>query len=173
MLQQGLAGKGNGSGDRDLSFTEASGKRVLFQDLGPAPATGAIELHHVATAILILELIDAVLVTVELDKAGVDAQAAEIDGIHDEIGIEVGIVETHVIHHRKGALLRPILSPLSAVAVHGGAPCRHNLLINLLGWRKVPLLSSGAAPSRLSTNWTSRVGRFRLKGSTARLTGRV
>jgi hypothetical protein len=120
MLQQGLAGKGNGSGDRDLSFTEASGKRVLFQDLGPAPATGAVELHHVATAILILELIDAVLVTVELDKAGVDAQAAEIDGIHDEIGIEVGIVETHVIHHRKGRCCAPFYHhclPLPCMAV--------------------------------------------------------
>ncbi|MNZ40944.1 hypothetical protein D3C78_584810 [compost metagenome] len=113
MLQQGLAGKGDGGGDRDLRLTQASGKLVLLEDLGPAPATGAVELHHVTATILILKLVDPVFIAVELDEAGVDAQAAEIDRIHDEVGIEVGIVETHVIHHEKGALLRPILSEIA------------------------------------------------------------
>ncbi len=173
MLQQGLAGKGERSGDRDLRLAQASGKLVLLEDLGPAPAAGTIELHHVAATILVLELINPVFVAVELDEAGVEPQTAEVQRIHDEVGSEIGIVETHVIHHEKGAPLRPILSLLSAVAVHGGVPCRHNRLMNLLGWRRVPLLSSGAAPSRLSTKRMSRVGFFRLKGSTATLTGRV
>ncbi|MNH20750.1 hypothetical protein D3C79_805350 [compost metagenome] len=110
MLQQGLASKRDGGGHRDLRLIETGGKLMLLEDLGPAPATGTIELHHVAATILILKLVDPVFIAVELDEAGVDAQAAEIDRIHDEVGIEVGIVETHVIHHEKGALLRPILS---------------------------------------------------------------
>ncbi len=116
MLQQGLAGKGDGGGNRDLRLIEAGGKVVLFEDLGPAPATGTVELHHVAATIFILKLVDPVFVAVEFDETGVDTQAAEVQRIHDEIGIEVGIVETHVIHHEKGAPLRPILSLLLIIA---------------------------------------------------------
>ncbi len=120
VLQQGLACKGEWRGDRDLSLCKAGGKLVLLEDLGPAPAAGTVELHHIAATILILKLVDPVFVAVELDKAGVEPQATEIERIHDEVGIEVGIVETHVIHHKKGAPLRPILSLLPAIAVLAG-----------------------------------------------------
>ncbi|CAJ1765954.1 hypothetical protein LMBIIBHN_00048 [Aeromonas salmonicida] len=99
MLQQGFAREGERRSDRDLRLIESGGKVVLFQDLGATPATGTVELHHIAAALLVLKLIDPVFVTVELDEAGVESQTAEIQRIHDEVGSKVGIVETHVIHH--------------------------------------------------------------------------
>ena len=53
MLQQGLAGKRNGAAT-GISASQRRRQTRALQDLGPAPATGAVELHHVATAILIL-----------------------------------------------------------------------------------------------------------------------
>ena len=103
MLQQGLPREGERRGDRDFRLGQAGGELVLLQDLGPAPAAGAVEFHHIATTVLVLKLIDPVLVAVEFDKAGVEPQTAEIQRIHDEVGCEIGIVETHVIHHEKGA----------------------------------------------------------------------
>ena len=139
---------------------------MLLQDLGPAPASGAVELHHIAATIFILKLVDPVLVTVELDEAGIDTQTTEVEGIQDEIGIEVGIVETHEIHHEKGAPMRPILSLPRQMVGETGPPFAsyhpHNRLMNLLAWRSSALSSSGAASARLSTNWISSAGRFKL-----------
>ena len=113
MLQQGFTREGDRGGHRDLCITKPGSILMLFEDLGPAPATRTVELHHIAATLLILKLVDPVLIAVEFDEAGVEPQTAEIERVHDEVGCEIGIVETHVIHHKKGAPLRPILSEIA------------------------------------------------------------
>ena len=63
---------------------------------------------------------DLIMDAIDLSGLRIDSGLIELNSyenrvyqFQDEVGIEVGIVETHVIHHEKGALLRPILSEIA------------------------------------------------------------
>ncbi len=60
---------------RDLCAGQIQSELMFLTDLCGAPALRAVKLHHVAPAIFVHKLIDAVLVTVQRREAGIDAQA--------------------------------------------------------------------------------------------------
>ncbi len=69
VLEQTLAVALDGRRDRQFRRREFEGERMFFADLRIAPARRAIELEHPEGAVVVAQLIDAILVAVEREQA--------------------------------------------------------------------------------------------------------
>jgi hypothetical protein len=65
---------------------ELGRERVFFENLGIRPAPRAIELRYQKAAVFQFDLVDAVFVAVEFEKAACGRETGGIDRIKDEIG---------------------------------------------------------------------------------------
>lgn len=77
--------------DGNLECVQFLGERMLLQNLGVAPASGAIELGHHGRLIFDPDLIDAVLVAVEGEHAAVAGEADRLECVQHALRCEAGI----------------------------------------------------------------------------------
>ena len=113
VLEQRLAIARQGRYHRDLMLGQLGAETVLLADRRIAPAVRAIELGDQRRFILDTDLIDAVLVAVECQYAGVAEVAKALHGIEHQIRGEGG---KRMAHER----LRVSGRPVYRLALHVG-----------------------------------------------------
>ena len=75
-------------GHRQLRRRELEGERVFLVDLRVAPARRAIELEHPQGAVVVAQLIDAILVAVEREQAPGRVQADAFRGRENRVRVQ-------------------------------------------------------------------------------------
>jgi hypothetical protein len=91
MYKQALTVACDGGSDRQLGGGQLQGKRVFFADLRIAPACRTVELEHPQFAVIVAQLVDAILVAVQSEQAAGRSEANALRG--REYGTRIKRVE--------------------------------------------------------------------------------
>ena len=77
--------------DRDFVLGQLERERVFLEDLPVAPSAGPVELRHHDRAVVLPDLVDAVLVTVQREQPSIGTQPGGLDRVEQVFGSEVVI----------------------------------------------------------------------------------
>ncbi|MNH08055.1 hypothetical protein D3C79_674600 [compost metagenome] len=88
MFEQCLAVVNKWRHYRDFTFGQLGGEGMLFEDRCIGPAVWAIELGNQRFSVFDAHLIDAVLVAVECQNAGIAEKADTFHSVEDQVGSE-------------------------------------------------------------------------------------
>ena len=94
MLVQRLAFHAQGRDDRDLGIGQLLAPCVLFEDLGPAPAAGAVELGDDPAAVIEPDLEHPVFIRVQLKQAAIAPEPLGLEGVQHDVrrqGVEAKV----------------------------------------------------------------------------------